>query len=165
MWRYETREVYEREKSRAEEEARIASLDPKDKLDILYEMDNWTIKVNTFKQNNNSRRGNSKFLIAISNIISESDGLYLKSIRDLNTDHVNALMELDKLYPDSEWIKHVQYPPIIWRLRVHIEERRNSGSFPIPLRNSYLLADVIKMVQTRECEDLLVWVPLVAERA
>ena len=171
MWRYESRGMYEKAEPRVNREASIVgfiwdnqSSQYHGKSKIISTSENWIVRTDVWKMDKH-KNNDSVILMAITRKMNEEDDFYLKSLRDLSVDHIPALLEIDEQYPDSKWIKYIQYPPFVWRLHVHIEERQKNGVSHFPFRNSYLLADVIKMVQTRECEDLLVWVPLVAERA
>lgn len=68
----------------------------------------------------------------------------LVCMRDLRHEHLESLMAIDALYPDSEWVKFILYPPWVWQLHIHIHAVGHERV--LPCRNVHLLKDVISMV-------------------
>ena len=80
----------------------------------------------------------------------------LRCLRDLTRKHLGALKELDEMYEDTEWLKFISFPPYVWHLHVHIQQ----WEYPIPLKNVYLLKDVIDELEEHGSfadRPLLVW--------
>lgn len=70
-------------------------------------------------------------------------GGYLRCLRDLTEEHIDALEELDERFDDRGWVKYIVFPPFVWKLHVHIQP----WEFPVPFNNMYRLKDVIAEVR------------------
>ena len=176
QWRYETQDAYDKSRAYVDEEVGwVASKwrDRPSKLHgeskIVYESENWTVRTDVWKMDRQFKGSNFEILMAITRLkLNENENYgeagFLRSIRDLKTsEHVAALEEIDRKYPDKQYVKYFQYPPFVWKLHIHIEPREHSR---LPPRNAYLLKDVIKLVQSDHgCRDLLVYVPLTRDTA
>ena len=167
-WRYETPDAYEKSKAYVEEEVGWVDSKWRDKpskmhgkSEIVYESKAWTVRTDVWKMDRQGSENKFEVLMAITRqrLDESEDGKegFLRSIRDLTPEHIPALKELDKMYSDNKWVKYFQYPPFVWKLHLHIEPREHSHP---PPRNAYLLEDVITLVQSGPCKNLLVHVPL-----
>ena len=95
-------------------------------------------------------------LMAISMHNQSVGGKPLACLRDLRHEHLESLLEIDSLYPDTEWIKFILYPPWVYQLHIHIHKKNPDTvdeTWALPCRNLYLLKDVISMVRDNVIRD------------
>jgi broad specificity phosphatase PhoE len=73
------------------------------------------------------------------------------SLRDVNFTHLDAFEELERLYPESQYLKYVQYPPFAWKLHVHIMLIRAGEELPeylIPYHNVVFTRDILECLKS-----------------
>jgi hypothetical protein len=175
QWRYETQDAYDKSRAYVDEEVGWVASKWRDKpskmhgeSEIINESEYWTVRTDVWKMDRQGQGNNFDVLMAITRqkLSENEDGEtgFLRSIRDLKTpEHVKALEEIDRKYPDKQYVKFFQYPPFVWKLHLHIEPRQHAH---VPPRNGYLLKDVIRLVQSDDgCRNLLVHVPLTRDIA
>jgi hypothetical protein len=145
-WRCETPEKYMSKLFEVDRE--IARIEKKwsEETEVYTNTTNWEILIDTWRQEKNQSRvgDDSLVLLAIARF-------NCASVRDLKKEHLEALEELDRLFPETRYIKFIQYPPYVWKLHVHIiEKRRDSSSSSIHImhyNNNILLKDAIQILR------------------
>lgn len=158
MWYCETGEMFNQKQNwvsqmvgmvdRMWSNAAVPSVGP---VKVLLDSDDWLVETDVWAMEKWNVK--SRIIMAIAKT-KMANGVILRCLRDLLPEHIRSLKELDKMFPDSKWVKYITYPPFVWRLHVHIQGREA----PLPFKNTYLLKDVILSLEmSKGSQDFLVW--------
>lgn len=112
--------------------------------EVMWRDRDWVVRKDVWKMDHWGRHGDTHGDSGdLMPLVACATHLGLKCIRDLQHDHLDALVNLDRRFPDADgWIKYLLYPPYVWRLHVHIQKKGT----PMPCFNVFRLEEVLDML-------------------
>jgi hypothetical protein len=160
-WRCETPEKYLDRISSVQSEEKAVKEKWRQATHTVHSSRDWDIIQDTWKEEKHLSKTAEEIQAYLA--IAKFD---CASLRDLNRGHLEKLQEIERLYPESAYLKYVQYPPFVWKLHIHIiktEAMRHPLDDLLHYRNTVLFSDVLKTLEQKSgymTRNLLVHIPV-----